>query len=450
MTVAVSPPPLASTDALPLPLRLRDLGSIGKYRIERVIGEGSTSTVYLCRDDFAKRQVAVKLIHFDRLADINARILRRLLATEASLIGKLRHPHIVQIFDAVLEAERGYLVMEYVPGNTLERFCAQGSLLAPDSVAHLMFKCSRAMAFAQSRGVIHRDIKPANLLLAGKRGIKISDFGAAMHIAAEATIVTGVGSPAYMSPEQVRAQEVTHQTDIYSLGVVMYHLLTGHLPFKAGNYYGLMYQFVHGSPTPIATLRPDLPEQIGRIVHRAIARDLTERYATWAAFSVDLATLFETATFATHEVGDSEKFMRLRELPLFADFDDSELWEVVSFSVWHDVEAERQLVADGEEGEFFCIVAQGQVKVTKRGTLLSTLNAGDCFGEMAYLQINAGNRRSADVFSVQPTRVVIIPTKDLQRASMACRHRFDAAFIRLLVERLNVANVRLTTLQSNV
>ena len=416
---------------------------IGKYRIERVLGEGATSTVYLGHDDFAKRPVAVKLIHFDRLAEINAGILRRLLATEASLIGKLRHPHIVQIFDAVLEAHRGYLVMEYVAGPTLERFCAKDAALEPDRVAHLMFKCSRALAFAHSRGVIHRDIKPANLLLAGPREVKISDFGTAMQISAESTVISGVGSPAYMSPEQVRDDPVTHQTDIYSLGVVMYQLLAGHLPFQASNHYGLMYQIAHGTPTPFSHLRPDLPAAIGRIVHRAIARDLTERYAQWSDFSTDLATLFKTAAFATNEVGDSEKFSRLRNLPFFVEFEDSDLWEVVGLSVWHEVVGDRQLLSDGEPGDFFCIIADGEVKVTKHGTVLSVLTTGDCFGEMAYLQPQAMQRRNADVISITPTSVVIIPTDALKRASTRCHHRFDAAFIRLLVTRLNFANERL-------
>lgn len=417
--------------------------SIGKYRVVRKLGEGSTGQVYLCRDSFADREVAVKLIQLDRMTEMNARVLRHLLMTEASLVGKLSHPHIVQIFDAVLETNRGYIVMEYVTGGTLEPHCHQSALLKPERVVHLIFKCTRALEYARARGVIHRDIKPANLLLINHSDVKISDFGSAVHAAAESTLVTGVGSPAYMSPEQIREEELNHQTDIYSLGVVMFQLLTGQLPFTANNHYGLMYQIAHGAPLSLSALRPDLPAQVERIVHRAMEKDRTRRYQSWAEFSFDLATLFETAAFATTEVGDSEKFSALRALPFFAEFSDSELWEVLGFSVWLDLEPEQRLIEDGEEGDFFCILASGRVRVTKRGKLLSVLHPGDCFGEMAYLHPQSGHVRGADVTTMAATRLLAIHAPDLRRATQLCQHRFDRAFLKMLVERLSVANDRL-------
>lgn len=214
------------------------MGKIGKYKLQRKLGKGTTSTVYLAVDQFSKRRVALKLLDLHSIKDVqDLTLFRKLLITEASLAGKLVHPHIVKVEDAVLEGEQNYIVMEYVEGGTLEYYGAVDHLLAINRIAEIIYKCCKAMEYAQSQGVIHRDLKPANLLLQGETDIKIADFGAAVLYNDQATQVAGVGSPAYMSPEQVKELKLNHQTDIYSLGVVMYRLLTGKLPFDAGNNY---------------------------------------------------------------------------------------------------------------------------------------------------------------------------------------------------------------------
>lgn len=165
---------------MPLPER------IGKYEIRGKLGEGATSIVYLGFDPFSERQVAIKLIFPEVLRDKErGRQYRHLLLTEASLAGKLMHPHIVQIFDAVLDEEQSYIVMEYVPGGTLEPFCTPSNLLPIDRLVEIIFKCTRALDYAYRAGITHRDIKPANILLAqdsngGHGDIKISDFGASL------------------------------------------------------------------------------------------------------------------------------------------------------------------------------------------------------------------------------------------------------------------------------
>ena len=141
---------------------------IGKYEVKRMLGEGMTSEVYLCHDPFANRDVAVKVVYEERLKDTDdAKLYRKLFVTEASLTGKLQHPHIVQIYDAVVASKMSYIVMEYVPGGTLEPFCAKDKLLPIDKIVEIVFKCTRALGFANKMGVTHLDIKPANILLAG-------------------------------------------------------------------------------------------------------------------------------------------------------------------------------------------------------------------------------------------------------------------------------------------
>jgi len=422
------------------------LRRIGKFEVKRKLGEGATSEVYLCDDQFNKREVAVKVVFEDRMEQCDeGRLTRKLFITEASLAGKLNHPHIVQIFDAVVGETLSYIVMEFVPGGTLEQYCNKDLLLPIDKVVEIIFKCTRALDFAYRLGVTHRDIKPANILLSGETDIKISDFGAALMSTVDQTQVAGVGSPAYMSPQQIKEHPLNHQTDIYSLGVVMFQLLTGQLPFQASNNYSMMYQITNVEPPLASSLRKEIPFPVDKIVRKAMQKDLERRYETWEAFSFDLAEAFRSGNLGEHgeEVADSEKFNTMRSLAFFDEFSDAELWEVMRISTWENLPAEHTIMQDGDKGDFFCVLAQGEVKVTKRKKLLNILAPGECFGEMAYLS-RTGNERSADVATMSESRVIRIRTEDLEASSQACRYRFDRAFMGILVERLALANTRLT------
>ena len=423
------------------------MDQIDKYSVIRMLGEGATSEVFLCHDPFHDREVAVKIVRGDRLrgADDDGKLARKLFITEASLAGKLDHPHIVQIYDAVVGEDMSYIVMEYVPGGTLERHCDAQNLLPLDAAVEIVFKCTRALDFAHRLGVTHRDIKPANILSLGNTDIKITDFGAALLTSSDQTQVAGIGSPAYMSPQQIKEHVLDHRTDIYSLGVVMYRLLTGVLPFQASNNFSLIYQITSVEPPPPSSHRKEIPPALDGIVRKAMQKELEQRYATWNEFSYDLAEAFRNDLLAGHsqEVADTEKFNTLRALSFFAAFSDAELWEVMRISAWENLPANTLIMQEGEKGEFFCILASGEVKVTKHKKLLNVLASGECFGEMAYLG-RSGRERGADVSTLSDAQVITIRTEDLARASDACRHRFDRAFMGILVERLSLANTRLT------
>ena len=419
--------------------------AIGKYPVMRRIGEGATSEVYLCRDSFNNREVAVKVVFPEVFRDPDrGRLYTKLFITEASLAGKLQHPHICQIYDAVADDGLHYIVMEYVDGGTLEKFCDPQRLLPVDRIIEMAFKCSRALDFAHRMGITHRDIKPANILHTGETDVKISDFGAALIATGETTQVSAVGSPAYMSPQQVKDHPLNHQTDIYSLGVVMYHLLTGRLPFHATNNFSLIYQITNVEAVPPSSYRPEIPPSVDRIVARAMAKELDQRYSKWEEFSADLAEVFKTARSGSHpQFADSDRFETLRKLAFFEHFTDAEIWEVARISTWRKAADGEQLMKEGEPGTFFCMLAEGQVKVTKRGKLLNLLRAGECFGEMAYLSKTA-HQRGADVTVMSAAKIISIPTKSLAQASEGCRHKFDSAFLEILVDRLAMANVRLS------
>jgi len=419
---------------------------IGKYPVKRRIGEGATSEVFLCDDPFNRREVAVKLVYSDAFDDPErGKLVRKLFVTEASLAGKLQHPHICEIYDAVSEDDLHYIVMEYVGGGTLEQFCRADNLLPIDRIMEIAFKCSRALEFAQRMGVTHRDIKPANILHVGETDVKITDFGTALIAAGDTTQVTAIGSPAYMSPEQVKEQPLTHQTDIYSMGVVMYHLLTGRLPFQATNNFSLIYQITNVEPSPPSAYRQEIPSVIDEIVRRAMAKNLDERYPQWALFSSALADVVRSDVPAarTQAFSDADKFETLRKLPFFENFSDAELWEVARISSWRAAAAGEQIMREGETGRYFCVLAEGQVKVSKKGKLLTILKPGEPFGEMAYLSKTA-HLRVADVSVASDAKIITVPTEMLAQATEGCRHKFDRAFMDILVERLSMANLRLS------
>ena len=419
---------------------------IGKYEIVRELGKGATSVVYEAVDPFQNRHVAVKVVFPEALGDKElGKRYRKLFVTEASLAGKLSHPHIVAIYDAVADDEASYIVMEYVDGTTLEKFTSFENLMPIQLIVEIIFKCARALDYAARQGVIHRDVKPANILLSGESDIKISDFGAALTLASQTTQVTGVGSPAYMSPEQVKEQSLTHQTDIFSLGVVMYQLLTGKLPFHGTNNFSMIYQIINVDPPPPSEFRNEVPPRIDAIVKRTLQKATADRYQSWEEFTHDLVSALGVQQKPREGIPESEKFDTLRKLEFFRYFSDVELWEVLRLAVWRKHSRDAVLIQEGDIGSSFFILAEGEVKVIKNDRLLNVLKPGECFGEMAYLG-KQKFQRSASVISMSDITAIEIRAETLAQASEICRHHFHGAFLELLVDRLTMANTRLSQL----
>ncbi|HEY3073776.1 MAG TPA: serine/threonine-protein kinase [Burkholderiales bacterium] len=421
---------------------------VANYPVLRKLGEGATSEVFLCQDPFRNREVAVKRIFPEALRDpTRGRLFRKLFFTEASLAGKLEHPHIAQIYDAGIGEDSGYIVMEYVAGGTMEHYCAPENLLLLEQVVDIAFKCTRALAYAHMQGVTHRDIKPGNILYASSpTDVRIGDFGLALNVGAETTQITGVGSPAYMSPEQIREELVDHRTDLYSLGVLMYQMLTGQLPFRANNKFSMIYQITQHDPPPPSALQRTVPTSLDRIVRRAMQKEAAKRYHSGDEFAEDLIEALRAGLGEARRetFGDADKFALLRSMRFFAAFVDQELWEVVKLGLWERVHAGTVVLREGEPGDFFCIIIEGEMRVTKNKKLLTVLGAGECFGEMAYLSLS-GQQRGATVTAGAESRLLRVRVADLEQASVSCRSKFDRAFIGILVDRLNLANTRLTS-----
>ena len=415
---------------------------IGKYPITRELGRGATSRVYLGKDPFGNREVAIKVVRPEPGVDAN--VLKRFYKSfmnEAALIGKLLHPHIIQIFEADVTDEYSYIVMEYAPGETLEERCDVSKLLSLEQVVEIAFKCSLALDFASRHGVIHRDIKPANILRGIGDEIKISDFGAAQLDTGEETVMQGIGSPAYMSPEQVIEKPLSLQTDIYSLGIVVYQLLTGRLPFVASNKASLVYQITNIEPAAPSVHRADLPDSLEKFVMRALAKDLSVRFASWAEFSRELTQAYRHLELPPDTITDTQKYDAIKKIPFFRDFREIETWEIVRISTWRRHSPKKVILKEGDVGESFFIIVDGEARVSKGIDDVDTLGEGDCFGELIYFEEKRPQRVTTITASTALT-VVEIRAQALQRATDALQKQFNKSFLRILVNRLSELNDR--------
>jgi len=331
-----------------------------------------------------------------------------------------------------------------VPGSTLEAHTAAATLLPLNKVVEIIFKCVRALEYAFQHGVIHRDIKPGNILLSEGGETKVGDFGASFQQrqGVESTQITGIGSPAYMSPEQVRMEALNHQTDIYSLGVVMYRLLTGRLPFEAHTQAALTYAILNQPVAPPSTLRAELPPILDRIVLKALAKELGERYGSWLEFGKDLTQAFTSLHHAGEAASESERFNTLRNMEFFQDFGDVALWEVIRIGAWKTISGETVIIREGDAGESFFLLIDGEVGVTLLGKPLNTLKPGACFGELLYFSGGTG-RRTTTIVSVGKITVLEIKSAALRAATDQCQVAFNKAFMRVLIDRLTQANLKL-------
>ncbi len=422
--------------------------TVGKYQLIKELGRGATGKVYLADDPFAKRKVAIKVAFPEALkSEDDGKLYKSMFLNEAALAGKLNHPHIVQIYDAVVEDTMSYIVMEYVDGGTLEKFCKPDALLEPREVAEIVFKCVRALAFAHNLGLTHRDIKPGNILHNDGTEIKIADFGASINKVSDRTVITNLGSPAYMSPELVQGQaQASHLTDIYALGVVMYYMLAGKLPFAGANTMSVIYQIVNTDPDAPSAHRQGVSPELDAVTMKAMSKDPAKRFKTWDEFAAALAEIWkqEQKTEEKREQSDTERFNMMRSLSFFRDFPENELWEVLKISKWAKFRPDTALIKEGDHGDSFYVLAGGYVRVTRGKKTLSVLSAGDCFGEMSYLSKKTEEqRRSATVTTTSDAIVIKIRADDLRAASQSCRRLFDEHFLNTLVERLENANKQL-------
>jgi serine/threonine-protein kinase len=264
---------------------------LGRYQLEREIGRGAMGVVHLGRDTAINRLVAIKAIPLaSEFSELELTEARTRFFREAETAGRLNHPNIVTIYDVGEEHGLAYIAMEYLKGRHLSDYANADNLLEPRKVLELIGRTAQALGFAHKQQVVHRDIKPANIMYDPNADVlKITDFGIA-RLTGTGTTRTGIvlGTPSFMSPEQLEGRTVTGHSDLFSLGVSLFQLLTGHLPFTADSMTGLMQQIAEAPHPPLRSYRPDLPACVESVIDRALAKTPEARFETGAQMAAAL------------------------------------------------------------------------------------------------------------------------------------------------------------------
>ena len=422
------------------------LTRVGKYDVLEEIGRGGMGTVYLGHDPFTDREVAIKVAHPDALVDEHSgHRYRKLFFNEAKITGMLRHPNIVEVYDAGFEEESWYIVMEYVVGgNTLHQYTRPERLLPLPDLVHVLYKFSKALGYAHRQGVIHRDIKPKNVLLTDTGEIKISDFSVALRTGLDVTDtqVDGyLGSPLYMSPEQVRGETVSQRSDLFCLGGMMYELLTGRTPFAATTIATVIYQITSKQHTPVREIRAEVPPALEAIVDKALEKDPALRYGSALELAADLSDLYGDLDQDDEDVSRLEKFKLVSELNFFNEFLESEIWEVFNAAVWQDYAAGDEIIHEGVVDSSFYVIVRGDVVVRKGGTEVDSLHRGDCFGETGFIP---GKERSSGIIAKNDVSTIKVRSSMIERTSKDCQLRFHRIFLNRIVARLSRADERIS------
>ncbi len=414
---------------------------LGKYDVLREVGRSATAIVYEGYDPYIDRSVALKVAQkrLPQSPDLALRFRRRFFR-EAQTAGRLRHPNIVQVFDAGVHGDRCYIVMEYVSqGTTLQPYAREDNLLPIDRVVEAAFKSARALEYAHRQGVIHRDIKPSNILLAQDGEAKLGDFGIARlergGTGSATTAMQFAGSPGYMSPEQVQDDPITHQTDLFSLGVVMYECLTGRHPFYDGRFSDLVYRIVNMDAPAMAQFRADIPPILEEVVGRAMAKDPRRRYRSGLDLASDLAAAFGYLGSPQDEVTSHERFNEARALRFFQEFTDDQVWEIIRASLWREFASGEGIFVEGEMDNSFYVVISGMARVERGGRVVGALGSGDCFGEMGYF---SRAKRTASIIAGSHLSLLKISQTVLEQTSKDCQLCFIKVFLRQLIRRLSL------------
>ena len=283
------------------------ISQLGRYEVLGEIGQGAMGVVYKARDPLIDRVVAIKTINLGLAMDEKEEYEGRFYQ-EAKAAGRLNHPNIVTIYDVGKSGDVAYIAMEFLEGRELRDVLKEGTLLPVEQVLNIVAQVALGLAYAHEHDIIHRDVKPSNIMVIRDGHVKITDFGIARMASSSVRTQTGMvlGSPKYMSPEQVMGKAIDQRSDIFSLGVMLYEMLTGQAPFDGENVNAIMYQTLNAVTPPPNTLNPSVPEMVNFIVAKALAKGVEDRYQNATDFAVDLRTCRDTLPRSGQQVDISK------------------------------------------------------------------------------------------------------------------------------------------------
>ena len=439
----VTVPATNATDGLDIPEK------IGKYEVCEQLGKGTCGVVHRGFDPFVQRNVAIKIAHQRKDSEGSSGSSTQTFFTEAHAAGKLQHPHIVSLFDAGIEGTLNYIVMEYLEGETLEKFTRGVQRIPVDMAIDVVFKCCKALDYSHSQGVVHRDIKPTNIMITKDGDVKIMDFSIALMNANQAPGERSggaVGTPGYMSPEQVLGKEISATSDLYSLAVVMFEMLTGKRLFDSKTMRELFVSIIREPAPKLSSVRSDLPAELSQILEKALRKKPADRFQTGQEFAVGLGRVFDKLRLSEKHVSRSENRNMLQNLNFFNGFTDVEIDQILDASHLIQYKQDEVIINEGDVDNAFYIIVVGSAGVHKASILLDTLRVGDCFGEIGFLM---QTKRTASIIASSDMLVLKVNALLMDQVAMETQLHYYKAFVETLVYRLSVTSARLSALRAS-
>ncbi len=376
---------------------------IGRYEIIEKLGQGSMGIVYKGRDTAINRIVAIKTVKLqgEESSSDKTEMVQRFYQ-EARIAGQLSHPNITTVYDVGENEGIHFIVMECIEGIPLTKFISEKSTRPLKEKVNLIVLMARALHYAHQKGVIHRDIKPANIMIIDDLQVKIMDFGIAKFTSKETLLKTQpgliLGTPAYMSPEQLSGEELNRQTDIFSLGNLSYELLTGRRPFQGDNLATLIKDIVYETPIPLSKINSQIPKEVERIILKSLEKKQENRYQTVSEYADDLELFINQEEMVMTQNIPAAKGYNKNKLihslkenyTFFSDFTDTELQHIFMISSKKVYPKGSVIFKENTIGNQMYILISGEVIITKKfkdneETILNTLKTGDSFGEMAIM-----------------------------------------------------------------
>lgn len=414
----------------------------GRYEIISKLGKGGMGTVYKAVDPVLGRHVALKVANI--AAGSNKEVAKQHFSKylhEARLAAKFVHPNIAVTYDAGFEGDQFYMAMEYINGTDLQKYTRQPDLLPRIQVLEIVYNTCYALEYIHKNGYVHLDVKPSNIMMTEKGEVKLMDFGISRLLKKTSeNRAEIIGSVFYMSPEQTdQRKNLNHQSDIFSLGVVAYQLLTGSRPFEGDTPFQVFSKIINDEPVPILDIFPDISMDVQNIVLKAMRKNIEDRFLSAKEFADALIPVIKGKDSTTLDKKEKKKIDYMKRLLFFRHFQYSDLEEVLRLSSWSFHLKDTWIIENSESDKNIYIIITGKA-VVHIGSEMKHLKPGDCFGEAAVLHNipkNAKLRAETDCV------VMAINANILNQADPAIQVKFLKEFYLNKTLQLVDANLKL-------
>ncbi|MFA6901542.1 MAG: serine/threonine-protein kinase [Gallionellaceae bacterium] len=392
---------------------------LGKYELFMRLGKNQEGKVYLARDTIQHREVAIK-VFYESTDAYQTRFKKRSqrFTLDISAVAALTHPNIVSILEVTQSKEADYIALEYISGGNLLRYSNPKTLLPASTVQQIISKCCSALEYASSQGVMHGNIKPENILITTGSQVKITDFGNTLAYSEQSTQQRPGQVSAYHCPEQISGRPLTQTSDIYSLGVVAYQLLTGELPCMAENNAELFVGVSKIMCKPPSSYRPEITPFLDEVVLSMLSRNPRERFGSWAELVLKLSGE-KRAIERNNTISVTEKFNMLRIKSELSEFTNDDILRFATLCNWTRLPADTIFVKENEKIQSTYILASGSIKVTQYGRLIHIIKRGEFFGEMC--RSKSGMVQPAMLQMLTESIVAEFTSETIASLSIACQ-----------------------------